>query len=85
MKRSSSMPAQMDSSLPASQPATMESAPTATPSGSAMAPVVAISRDSAQGGQWSNMTEKGPSWETTDKKTGSDWEATDRKEGQSAA
>lgn len=83
-KLSDSMPAQQDSKMPATFSDNMPSdAPAyAGEGGSQDAPQVAISRDSqSQNAEWVNLQEKGPDWETADKKTGSEWELTDRKEG----
>lgn len=85
MKLSDKMPAQMNSTLAAKMPSTMESdAPAyAGEGGSDDAPVVPISRDSAQQDpQWDNLNEVGEKWNTTDKKTGKcgDWQACDRVE-----
>ena len=84
MELSAKMPAQMDSTLPAKREARMPSDSQQTGGGGPMtAPVVAISRDSApQDNQWVNLQEKGPAWETAEKKTGGEWELTDRKEGE---
>jgi len=82
MKLSAKMPAQMDSTLPAKREATMPSDSQQTGGGSMNPPVVAIVRDSKpQDNEWVNLQEKGPEWETAEKKTGSEWELTDRKEG----
>lgn len=84
MELSAKMPAMMDATLPAKMDDQMPSDSQMTGGGESMqAPVVAIIRDSQPNdNQWMNLQEKGPAYETADKKTGADWELTDRKEGE---
>lgn len=83
MKLSAKMPAQMDSTLPATQDASMPSDSQMTGDNGPMnGPSTPISRESApQEAQWENLNEVGSDWQTEDKKTGSEWELSDRVEG----
>lgn len=83
MKLSAKMPAQMDSTLPAKMDDSMPSDTQKTGGGLPNNPIVPVITKSPQNDpQWVNLQEKGPDWETADKKIGEAWEVTDREEGE---
>lgn len=83
MDLSAKMPATMDSTLPAKLDACLPSDSQKTGGGLATNPIVpVIIQSPPSDSMWVNLQEKGPLWETVDKKTGENWEANDRKEGE---